>query len=55
MSMLKSKWIKFGFAFLVIFLFLQFIVPLLILANLEKPPATSGHFINTYEESKTRF
>ncbi|WP_404462624.1 M14 family metallopeptidase [Sutcliffiella horikoshii] len=53
--MLKSKWIKFGFAFLVIFLFLQFIVPLLILANLEKPPTTSGHFINTYEESKTRF
>ncbi|MCG1020768.1 DUF2817 domain-containing protein [Sutcliffiella horikoshii] len=55
MSMLKSKWIKFGFAFLVIFLFLHFIVPLLILANLEKPPASSSHFINTFEESKERF
>lgn len=55
LSMLKSKWIKFSLPFLVIFLFLHFIVPLLILANLEKSPATSGHFINTYEESKTRF
>lgn len=55
MSKLKSKWIKFGIALSIIFLFLHFSVPLLILANLEKPPATSGHFINTYEESKARF
>ncbi|WP_404450433.1 M14 family metallopeptidase [Sutcliffiella horikoshii] len=53
--MLKRKWIKFGITLSIIFLFLHFSVPLLILANLEKPPASSGHFINTYEESKSRF
>ncbi|QFT88994.1 murein peptide amidase A [Bacillus sp. THAF10] len=55
MSVLKKKPVKFLFFIFVFFLFLHFILPLIILTTLETPPESSDHFINSYEESKSRF